>query len=166
MPEKFSNLALPKSFRFNLTTLPHYQHMLPKQSNLSDCGLYLLQYIEMFVYNQDHIMEQKEDIHKMRWFPRKLIEEKRKDMEKIIKDLQNHRVEAIDEYLDKRNQLIENHSHEDHQYDVFNPEGFQKALKKTYPDRVFNEYDQRCLMLDYYFFNTLDYDELAKASKK
>jgi sentrin-specific protease 7 len=166
MPEKFTNFALPKSFRFNLTTLPHYQHMLPKQSNLSDCGLYLLQYIEMFVYNQDHIMEQKEDIHKMRWFPRKLIEEKRKDMEKIIKDLQNHRIEVIDEYLDKRNNLIEKHSHEDHEYDIFNPEGFQKALKKTYPDRVFNEYDQRCLMLDYYFFNTLDYDELAKASKK
>jgi len=166
MPDNFRNHTIAKAYRFNLTTFPHYQHMLPKQSNYSDCGLFLLQYIEMFVYNQDHIMEQKEDMNKMRWFPRKLIQEKRKDIKKIIKDLKDNKVEVIDEYLDKRDQILEKHSKEDHEYDMFNSEEFQQALHKTYPGQVFNEYDQRCLMLDYYFFNTLDYDELSKAAKK
>jgi len=166
MPDTFRNYTIAKAYRFNLTIFPHYQHMLPKQSNFSDCGLFLLQYIEMFVYNQDHIMEQKEDMHKMRWFPRKLIQEKRKDIKKIIKDLKDNKIEVIDEYLDKRHQILEKHSKEDHEFDNFNPEDFQQALLKTYPDRVFNEYDQRCLMLDYYFFNTLDYEELSKATKK
>jgi len=105
-------------------------------------------------------------MHKMRWFPRKLIQEKRKDIKKIIKDLKDNKIEVIDEYLDKRHQILEKHSKEDHEFDNFNPEDFQQALLKTYPDRVFNEYDQRCLMLDYYFFNTLDYEELSKAAKK
>jgi hypothetical protein len=75
-------------------------------------------------------------------------------------------VEAIDEYINKRNKLIEKHSNDDNEYNVFNPEGFEKAMLKTHPGRTFNEADHKCLMLDFYFFNTLDYEEVTKAAAK
>ncbi len=103
---------------------------------------------------------------KTRWFPRKLVEEKRGDIGKLIRDLKANRMEAIEEYLNKRRELIEKHSSDDNEYNGFNQEGFEKALLKTHPGRTFGEADQKCLMLDFYFFNTLDYEEVAKASKK
>jgi len=166
MPEQFKSVFLTKSFRVSLTTFPHYQYMTPRQSNLSDCGLYLIQYIEMFVNDHNLLVDQKEEMDKTRWFPRKLIEEKRQDIGKLIRDLKANRIEAIDEYLNKRSELIERYSNEESEYNGFNQEGFEKALIKTHPGRTFNEVDQKCLMLDFYFFNTLDYDEVAKAAKK
>lgn len=166
MPEQFKGVFMTKSFRVNLTTFPHYQFMTPRQSNLVDCGLYLIQYIEMFVNDHQQIIDQKEEMDKTRWFPRKLVEEKRGDIGKLIRDLKANRMEAIEEYLNKRRELIEKHSSDDNEYNGFNQEGFEKALLKTHPGRTFGEADQKCLMLDFYFFNTLDYEEVAKASKK
>lgn len=40
---------------FNMETFPHTQLMVPKQSNFCDCGLYMLQFIEMFLRNPEEV---------------------------------------------------------------------------------------------------------------
>jgi len=98
----------------------------------------------------------------MKWFPRKLIENKREDIMKTIKDLRVNKFETIAEYLQKKKQILFKYGNDNSQYDTFNPEGFEKALIKTYSGRYLTEQDKRCLMLDYYFLGTLDYDEIVR----
>lgn len=45
---------------FDYSTVPHYQPDLPKQKNFTDCGLFVLQYAETFLFQPDFVMK---DLH-------------------------------------------------------------------------------------------------------
>jgi len=161
MPNEFTFLRM-KSYKYNASSFPFYQHMVPKQSNGHDCGLYFLQFMEMFSEDETYIMNRIEDVYKMRWFPRKLIEDKREDIKKIIDNLRVNKFEAIDEYLQKRSQILSDYKNDNTQFDTFNPRDCEKAVIKTYAGRFLTEQDKRCLALDFYFLGTLDYDEIVR----
>ncbi|XP_060226534.1 sentrin-specific protease 7 isoform X2 [Meriones unguiculatus] len=55
---------------------------VPKQDNSSDCGVYLLQYVESFF--QDPIVNFELPIHLEKWFPRHVIKTKREDIRELI----------------------------------------------------------------------------------
>uniref|UniRef100_A0A8C2M7B9 Sentrin-specific protease 7 n=1 Tax=Cricetulus griseus TaxID=10029 RepID=A0A8C2M7B9_CRIGR len=55
---------------------------VPKQDNSSDCGVYLLQYVESFL--QDPIVNFELPIHLEKWFPRHVIKTKREDIRELI----------------------------------------------------------------------------------
>ena len=70
MPNEFTFLRM-KSYKYNASSFPFYQHMViasffspssltnskvPKQSNGHDCGLYFLQFMEMFSEDETYIM--------------------------------------------------------------------------------------------------------------
>ena len=43
--------------KYDHTTLPHYLPDLPKQKNYFDCGLFVLQYAESFLFEPGFIMK-------------------------------------------------------------------------------------------------------------
>ncbi|XP_054981283.1 sentrin-specific protease 7 isoform X2 [Sorex araneus] len=55
---------------------------VPKQDNSSDCGVYLLQYVESFL--KDPIVNFEFPIHLEKWFPRHVIKTKREDIRELI----------------------------------------------------------------------------------
>ncbi|XP_063486042.1 sentrin-specific protease 7 isoform X14 [Symphalangus syndactylus] len=55
---------------------------VPKQDNSSDCGVYLLQYVESFF--KDPIVNFELPIHLEKWFPRHVIKTKREDIRELI----------------------------------------------------------------------------------
>jgi len=73
MPNELVTLN-SKRTQFNVSFFPYFQHMVilcniiiylnylkvPKQSNGTDCGLYLLQFVEMFAEDETYIMQRKE----------------------------------------------------------------------------------------------------------
>ena len=63
--------------------MPHYQPSVPMQKNYTDCGLYLLENAEAFIRDPHFIMsnlQQKE----VRLFKRRLVEDKRDTMKRVI----------------------------------------------------------------------------------
>ncbi|NXG53521.1 SENP7 protease, partial [Psilopogon haemacephalus] len=58
---------------------------VPKQDNSSDCGVYLLQYVESFLENPIVNFEQPLNLEK--WFPRQLIRRKREEIRDLILQL-------------------------------------------------------------------------------
>lgn len=58
----------------------------PKQNNLTDCGLYVLQYVEQFF--KDDTKEDKYPMKKLHnWFPVSVIENKRGEIANLLKSL-------------------------------------------------------------------------------
>ncbi|XP_044526058.1 sentrin-specific protease 7 [Gracilinanus agilis] len=55
---------------------------VPKQDNSSDCGVYLLQYVESFF--KDPIVNFELPLHLEKWFPRQVIRAKRDDIRELI----------------------------------------------------------------------------------
>ncbi|XP_030804759.1 sentrin-specific protease 7 isoform X1 [Camarhynchus parvulus] len=58
---------------------------VPKQDNSSDCGIYLLQYVESFFQNP--IVNFEQPLHLENWFPRQLIRNKREEIRDLILQL-------------------------------------------------------------------------------
>ncbi|NXU87530.1 SENP7 protease, partial [Xiphorhynchus elegans] len=58
---------------------------VPKQDNSSDCGVYLLQYVESFLQNP--IVNFEEPLHLENWFPRQVIRSKREEIRDLILQL-------------------------------------------------------------------------------
>ncbi|NXQ15338.1 SENP7 protease, partial [Peucedramus taeniatus] len=58
---------------------------VPKQDNCSDCGVYLLQYVESFFQNP--IVNFEQPLHLENWFPRQLIRNKREEIRDLILQL-------------------------------------------------------------------------------
>ncbi|NWR52531.1 SENP7 protease, partial [Regulus satrapa] len=58
---------------------------VPKQDNSSDCGVYLLQYVESFFQNP--IVNFEQPLHLENWFPRQLIRNKREEIRDLILQL-------------------------------------------------------------------------------
>ncbi|XP_053162215.1 sentrin-specific protease 7 isoform X2 [Hemicordylus capensis] len=58
---------------------------VPKQNNNSDCGVYLLQYVETFFQNP--LVNFELPLHLERWFPRQVVRSKREDIRNLILQL-------------------------------------------------------------------------------
>ncbi|NXD38632.1 SENP7 protease, partial [Copsychus sechellarum] len=70
---------------FSKSTMIDLCPRVPKQDNSSDCGVYLLQYVESFFQNPIAIFEQ--PLHLENWFPRQLIRNKREEIRDLILQL-------------------------------------------------------------------------------
>jgi len=139
---------------------PHYQPMVPKQNNLTDCGLYLLQYVELFAESEEYILNNRESDDKTKWFPKELIAKKREDMKKLIICLRSKKWKGIKDYLEARNRRIEKYSKFRDQYDSFNQKEFEKALRARYKNAEKLGPDElRFLKLDFYYLDTLENEE-------
>ncbi|NXE12027.1 SENP7 protease, partial [Lophotis ruficrista] len=78
--------AKQKSHReFNKSTMIDLCPRVPKQDNSSDCGVYLLQYVESFFQNP--IVNFEQPLHLEKWFPRQLIRSKREEIRDLILQL-------------------------------------------------------------------------------
>lgn len=67
---------------FSKTNMVDLCPKVPKQDNSSDCGVYLLQYVESFFNNP--IVNFELPIHLEKWFPRHVIKTKREDIRELI----------------------------------------------------------------------------------
>ncbi|NXK30451.1 SENP7 protease, partial [Piprites chloris] len=70
---------------FSKSTMIYLCPRVPKQDNSSDCGVYLLQYVESFFQNP--IVNFEEPLHLENWFPRQLIRSKREEIRDLILQL-------------------------------------------------------------------------------
>ncbi|XP_038622078.1 sentrin-specific protease 7 [Tachyglossus aculeatus] len=67
---------------FNKSTMVDFCPKVPKQDNSSDCGLYLLQYVESFF--KDPVVNFELPMHLERWFPRQVVRTKREEIRELI----------------------------------------------------------------------------------
>ncbi|NXD24589.1 SENP7 protease, partial [Spelaeornis formosus] len=75
-----------KTYReFSKSTMIDLCPRVPKQDNSSDCGVYLLQYVESFFQNP--IIDFEPPLHLENWFPRQLIRNKREEIRDLILQL-------------------------------------------------------------------------------
>ncbi|NXI49256.1 SENP7 protease, partial [Chloroceryle aenea] len=70
---------------FNKSTMIDLSPRVPKQDNSSDCGVYLLQYVESFFQNP--IVNFEQPLHLENWFPRQFIRSKREEIRDLILQL-------------------------------------------------------------------------------
>ncbi|NXE61276.1 SENP7 protease, partial [Calcarius ornatus] len=70
---------------FSKSTMIDLCPRVPKQYNSSDCGVYLLQYVESFFQNP--IVNFEQPLHLENWFPRQLIRNKREEIRDLILQL-------------------------------------------------------------------------------
>ncbi|NXU78753.1 SENP7 protease, partial [Oreotrochilus melanogaster] len=70
---------------FSKSTMVDLCPRVPKQDNSSDCGVYLLQYVESFFQNP--IVNFEQPLHLETWFPRQLIRSKREEIRDLILQL-------------------------------------------------------------------------------
>ncbi|XP_008939125.1 PREDICTED: sentrin-specific protease 7 [Merops nubicus] len=70
---------------FSKSTMIDLCPRVPKQDNSSDCGVYLLQYVESFFQNP--IVNFEQPLHLEKWFPRQLIRSKREEIRELILQL-------------------------------------------------------------------------------
>uniref|UniRef100_A0A8B9QFW1 SUMO specific peptidase 7 n=1 Tax=Apteryx owenii TaxID=8824 RepID=A0A8B9QFW1_APTOW len=70
---------------FSKSTMIDFCPRVPKQDNSSDCGVYLLQYVESFFQNPIDNFEQ--PMHLEKWFPRQVIRSKREEIRDLILQL-------------------------------------------------------------------------------
>ncbi|XP_037645923.1 sentrin-specific protease 7 isoform X1 [Sebastes umbrosus] len=61
---------------------------VPLQDNSSDCGLYLLQYVESFL--KDPVVHFDLPLHLQRWFPRQQVRRKRDEIRDLVLNLYRH----------------------------------------------------------------------------
>ncbi|KGL72268.1 Sentrin-specific protease 7, partial [Tinamus guttatus] len=70
---------------FSKSSMMDFCPRVPKQDNSSDCGVYLLQYVESFFQNPIDNFEQPMNLEK--WFPRQVIRSKREEIRDLILQL-------------------------------------------------------------------------------
>ncbi|XP_015273777.1 PREDICTED: sentrin-specific protease 7-like, partial [Gekko japonicus] len=70
---------------FSKSTMVDFCPRVPKQNNSSDCGVYLLQYVETFF--KDPIVNFELPLHLERWFPRQVVKNKREEIRDLILQL-------------------------------------------------------------------------------
>ncbi|XP_072546558.1 sentrin-specific protease 6-like [Salminus brasiliensis] len=69
-----------------------YTLQVPQQDNHTDCGVYLLQYVESLIMNPPQLIHPAVDLSE--WFPQKLVKKKREKIKKLISQL--HRQQQLD----------------------------------------------------------------------
>ncbi|XP_061693575.1 sentrin-specific protease 7-like isoform X3 [Syngnathoides biaculeatus] len=77
---------------FTSDSMHSYTCSVPQQDNSSDCGLYLLQYVESFFQNP--VVHFDQPLHLDRWFPRQRVRQKRQEIRDLIKRLHRSQSQA------------------------------------------------------------------------
>ncbi|XP_077440431.1 sentrin-specific protease 7-like isoform X2 [Vanacampus margaritifer] len=67
---------------FTSDSMHSYSCSVLQQDNYSDCGLYLLQYVESFFQNP--VVHFDPPLHLVRWFPRQQVRQKREEIQHLI----------------------------------------------------------------------------------
>lgn len=79
---------------FNKTNMPGHCVKVPQQNNFTDCGLYLLQYVEHFFL--DPIKDYRMPIKLHDWFDTLVVTKKREDISNLLKELiQKHNPDVL-----------------------------------------------------------------------
>lgn len=79
---------------FNKTNMPGHCVKVPQQNNFTDCGLYLLQYVEHFFL--DPIKDYRMPIKLHDWFDTLIVTKKREDISNLLKELiQKHNPDVL-----------------------------------------------------------------------
>ena len=74
------------TIEFNVHNMPSFCPLLPQQENLTDCGIFLLQYIEMFFQKPiNNFATPLESL--LNWFPIEKVNNKRKSIAQLIRNL-------------------------------------------------------------------------------
>lgn len=75
---------------FKRENMPHYLPTVPRQKNLTDCGLYLLENAEAFIKDPEFIIK---NLHQknVKLFKTRLVEDKRDILKRLITGLQELR---------------------------------------------------------------------------
>ena len=67
--------------------------MVPRQRNLSDCGVFVLEYMERFLEDPYYILNDIDsNCLKLEWFPKTTIEAKRDMIIKLILSIRNQKL--------------------------------------------------------------------------
>ena len=68
-----------------------YYPVVPCQRNFYDCGIYLLMYAELFLYDPDYLYNKanQDDTDLKDWFNYDLIKDKRKEIKDLVKQMKN-----------------------------------------------------------------------------
>ena len=74
--------------------MPHYLPIVPRQKNLTDCGLYLLENAEAFIRDPDFIIKNLYQKN-VKLFKTRLVEDKRDILKRIITGLAENK-ERVD----------------------------------------------------------------------
>lgn len=106
-----------------------YQLMVPRQTNLHDCGIYTLCYIEHFLTHHeilDRNMELVDNRHQLKIFPRSIIFTMRELLRQLFKNLltREDKGQAIEEFLQLRREIEQNSNESD--YDSISEKEFKK----------------------------------------
>ncbi len=85
---------------------------MPKQNNTFDCGIFLLSYAELFLYEPDFVITRlnKETSHDLSdWFKESFILNKRNEIKQLLIDLkEKDKNEIIQSFIQNRNGLLLN----------------------------------------------------------
>ena len=85
----------------------------PKQPNSYDCGIYLLIYAELFLYEPEFLLKSFRDKQKtvLNWFSPKFVENKREEIKRLIQEIrgksEGEADSVVEKYKIKRDLLIE-----------------------------------------------------------
>ncbi|KAL0969390.1 hypothetical protein UPYG_G00226820 [Umbra pygmaea] len=71
--------------RFSRDTIQGLNPAVPQQDNFSDCGVFLLQYVESFLQNPPQDIEH---LDLKEWFPLKRVKRKREEIRKLVLEIQ------------------------------------------------------------------------------
>lgn len=79
----------------------------------------------------------------------------------MIRDLKAYKYDAIQEYLDRRDQRLKDYAKLRDSYDPFDQKSFDKALKAKYRFNfeALTPQDIALSKLDFYYFGSLDIDQ-------
>eukprot|EP01017_Pseudomicrothorax_dubius_P042620 TRINITY_DN6987_c0_g1_i1.p1 TRINITY_DN6987_c0_g1~~TRINITY_DN6987_c0_g1_i1.p1 ORF type:complete len:483 (+),score=49.03 TRINITY_DN6987_c0_g1_i1:84-1532(+) len=100
--------VLTSEQRKSIETIPFVQMVVPKQNNLHDCGIYLLEYAESFLSNPRKVLRSSNRTWDLlRWFPKSIITKKRGLIKDLIGRLKKvGLIDASEEYLRKRKAIF------------------------------------------------------------
>jgi len=157
--KKEESIIKSKLGRLQNSGFPYYQPMVPKQSNWTDCGLYLLKYTELFAESESFILDDTDELNKTRWFPRKLIGDMRDDLKILITELKAFKYDSINEYLDRRNKNMREYARQREQFDIFDQKAFDRELNSRYDASKLTPEEIKIFKIDFYYFGSLDYDQ-------
>lgn len=89
-----------------------YSPNVSKQTNIYDCGIYMLTYAELFVHNPTFFFRNAEngnvDNALNEWFNREFVEDKRRVIQEMMLKTKNGDSNAIYEYFEKEKNIINN----------------------------------------------------------
>ncbi|RWS14335.1 sentrin-specific protease 7-like protein [Dinothrombium tinctorium] len=85
---------------FNRNLMPDFFPEVPYQNNSSDCGLFVLEYVEQFLKDSDYVMVHIRGGRLNNWFPHSLIENKRSNLKKLILNLSRTQKNGMSEKME------------------------------------------------------------------